>query len=251
MLKDLDLAGVAAFLRAEALTGNWGWRGAFQRVLWREGLRRHLIALGASWTGQGLTRLRRRRIADRLPDWLCPDPGLRRALIDALEARAVPPLTEHGRAPGNYYRHTLAHLWAQPLMSYEFERKFHISRSLGIEFQEPYHDPDLSRLCNLLAPRALLGKGVSKGLLRQAVSRRLPGLGLEAQRKSSGELGESLSELREGLPPHQARIRPTTLDDMGLVWEQRITKEEYPDLGAAARTFTALSAELWCRLHVA
>jgi asparagine synthetase B (glutamine-hydrolysing) len=250
MLKRLDLAGLAAFVRAEALTGSWGWRVAFQRVLWREGLRRHLMALGARWMGQDFTRLRRRRISDSLPDWLCPDPEIRQLLIETLEARAVPPLNEHGCAPGNHYRHTLAHLWAEPLMSYEFERKFHISRSLGIEFQEPYHDPDLSRLCNRLAPRALLGKGCSKGLLRQVIVRRLPDLGLEAQRKTSGHLGESLTELREGLPPHQAHIRPTTLDGMGLVWEQRITKGEYPDLGAAARAFTALSAELWCRLHL-
>ena len=56
-------------------------------------------------------------------------------------------------------------------------------RQIGVRFLHPFFDPDLIEMLYRTPPRLLNAGGRSKGLVRETMAKRFPGLGLERQRK--------------------------------------------------------------------
>jgi hypothetical protein len=63
------------------------------------------------------------------------------------------------------------------------EEAFENGKRLGVRFLQPYFDADLVEML-YRTPVALLNRGgLSKGLVRETISRRFPGLGFDRQKK--------------------------------------------------------------------
>jgi asparagine synthase (glutamine-hydrolysing) len=69
------------------------------------------------------------------------------------------------------------------LISWEAEERHEFGREIGVRFQHPFADPDVVELLYRTPPRILNKGGRSKGLVRQTLAQRFPGLGLDRQRK--------------------------------------------------------------------
>jgi len=196
-LRRFELAKLAKFIGSYTDTGGLTRRQALDALVWSGGLRVLLDATAARYTPKTKARYHRWRSRHALPDWMCPDPGLRAALAEALLAHRPRSLTDDGRVPSNYLRHEQRSV-VNPYYQYEFEIGFHIESACGLRLLSPYHDRRLVRFLNRVPPEALLLGAKYKGLLRPVAERRLPGLGLKAQRKvySPGAQLASLNNLR-------------------------------------------------------
>ena len=145
-------------------------------------------------------RYHRGRSVAALPSWLCPDPALREALLETMIGQRPAALTPEGRVPKNFYRHAQRST-VNPYFQYEFEVGFHVESSCGLRLLSPYHDKTVVRFLNSIPPQVLLQGASYKGMLRPVASRRLPGLGLESQRKvyTSETVTSHVDELRAGV----------------------------------------------------
>jgi hypothetical protein len=73
------------------------------------------------------------------------------------------------------------------------EEAFENGKRLGMRFLQPYYDADLAEML-YRTPMALLNRGGrTKGLVRETISRRFPGLGFDRQKKI--EIKEFFSQL--------------------------------------------------------
>jgi asparagine synthase (glutamine-hydrolysing) len=154
-------------------------------LFWRFGMRAMLRAATIQQlqriSPDTLAAIRRRKRAKSLPAWLVLDSELEQQVLD----RFVTSETITTRDPGIYglyfaeSRLSLDH----SLVSWEFEEGFENSRRLGIRYIHPYCDKELIEILWRTAPSLLTRGGRAKGLLRESVSRRFPGLGFETQKK--------------------------------------------------------------------
>ena len=126
-----------------------------------------------------------------MPSWRSSDPKLWSEL--ALRAETIE--TERTREPARYgyyfaeIRLSLDHT----LMSWEMEEIFENGKRLGVRFLQPYFDAELAEML-YRTPMALLNRGgLTKGLVRDTISRRFPGLGFDRQKKI--EITEFFSDL--------------------------------------------------------
>lgn len=242
---------------ASAITGGYGTRSALQHVFWVNCLKPMLRMLMAQSAPRLLDRLLRKKLTDALPDWLAPDPQLAEQLIDSLIEDRPPELSASGHIPENHYRHSLHYLWRNTLMTYEFERQYHLSRTLGMEFGHPFHDLKLTQLCNSLPPESLFQSAGYKGLLRTMVANHLPGCGFDRQRKKSCDTTSVNNYAMHGLYNGMADIWPTNacrqLEQLG-VFDSKLAygnidignKKSPKDL---IQKFTLLSCNKWFSDH--
>jgi asparagine synthetase B (glutamine-hydrolysing) len=162
-------------------------------VLWRRGLR----PLG----GMALHRLlpdlhdagRRKRQLAGDPAWLAPDTHLRVEHED----RATQGMAVSDPSDGFHIRELRTGL-DHALISWDAEERYELGRQIGVRFLHPFYDPDLIELLCRTPPRLLNEGGRSKGLVRQTMAKRFPGLGLERQRKVSARSFFRSLLLREG-----------------------------------------------------
>jgi hypothetical protein len=199
------------------------------------------------------TRVHRRGWESRLPAWLCPDADLRQRLVEALLARRTPDLTPAGRAPRSYYRHSVRTL-TNPYMHYENEVAFHVERLCGLCLLSPYHDKRLVAFFHRISPRALIEGDRYKGLLRTVAARRLPGLGLERQRKDEGRADvERLRLLRGGIARAWPRSDLTRLESLGLVDARALSSSlpawESQSAVELGRAHILMSTARWLDIH--
>lgn len=128
----------------------------------------------AAAAGQGLARLspdllkrvRRRRALSGQPDWVAPDPRMRRDLIEWLIDRK--PLQRPGSMHADVKRAWLHQAGLSMLM----EDMFMTGRRLGAEVRMPLHDPDLVAFLLSLPPEKLLAGGRTKAPSRRYLARR-------------------------------------------------------------------------------
>ncbi len=164
-------------------------------LLWTFGLRPllrdNLVRMLRERSPASLARLRQRTLRKSMPAWRSSDPELWREL--ALRAETIE--TERTREPARYgyyfgeIRLSLDH----PLMSWEMEETFENGKRLGVRFLQPFFDAELVELL-YRTPMALLNRGgLTKGLVRETISRRFPGLGFDRQKKV--EITEFFSDL--------------------------------------------------------
>src|SRR5262245_38457695 len=175
LMRQMRVAELYRFLKADVRTGGSSVRNMAQRLLWSGGLRWHVDSAWAQIAPGTKTRYHRRKWLERLPSWLAPAPDLRAELVDRLMARRTPSLAADNRAPKSYYLHSLRTL-SNPYMHHEYETAFHVESQCGLRLLSPYHDRRLVSFFNRIPPRVLLHRGRYKGLLRPVVARHLPGL---------------------------------------------------------------------------
>lgn len=254
-MQRLRLHDLVLHMRSWMGTGGLTFRNAAQHLLWSAGLRLILDSHAARWAPGLKARYHRRRAVAALPEWLCPDPGLRDQLTATLSGQRPAALTRSGRIPRNFYRHA-QRATVNPYFQYEFEVGFHVESACGLRLLSPYHDRTVVRFLNSIPPRVLLQGGSYKGMLRPIAQRRLPDLGLDKQRKTHGEgiVRSHLQELRDGMIGAWSEQPLTRLEELGVIDRAgvektlRLTGESGDDHLLPA--YALASAERWLEAHV-
>jgi asparagine synthase (glutamine-hydrolysing) len=187
---------VSPFLAADFMRrGEWGSLFGFIRVLqrsykmtWAEAIHgglwkfsgRPLLTMGAARRFPGWFETRRQRnMEGGVPDWIAPDPDVRREV----NARAHRVLASAEPGNGSFYEREMRTALDHPLNTMEMEEYFEHGRRVGVRFAHPYLDSDLVDVLYRVPPQLLLRGGRAKGLVRDTVARRFPNLGFERQRK--------------------------------------------------------------------
>jgi asparagine synthetase B (glutamine-hydrolysing) len=250
LIRGFRLLQLLQFVRADVATAGHSIGSAAGRLLWRGGLRPHLDSLWGRLAPSAKSRYHERAWLEQLPTWLCPDQPLKATLVHALLNRRTPSLTASGGIPRSYYRHSLRSA-ASPYVHYEFETAFHVETLAGVRLLSPYHDRKLVTFLNRISPRTLLHRGRYKGLLRPLVASRLPGLGLDAQRKRDPERAvfDLFLELQQSIGKAWPAERFTMLDRLGVVNAGSLVGEinrpadnQFEQLN---RMFVLLGSERW------
>jgi hypothetical protein len=164
-----------------------------RNVVWQCGLR----PVG----GMALHRLipdahaagRVKRLVAGDPAWLALDPDLQ---VEH-QNRATRAMGSSD-PPDGFYIRELRRVLDQTLTSWDAEERYEQGRQIGVQFLHPFWDPDLIELLCRTPPRLLNAGGRSKGLVRETMAKRFPGLGLERQRKVLATSFFQALLLREG-----------------------------------------------------
>lgn len=250
LLRRGDVRGIFHLLAA--------WRRSYRHsslrfarnTLWTFGLR-PLTGMAAQWLAPGLhAASRARRVTSADPDWIAPDPALRGEQL----RRAPRTLGDAAPAQGFYFREIRTGL-DHPLASQELEEQYELGQGAGVLYQQPYWDADLVAMLYRLSPDALNTGGRSKGLVRNTLARRFPGLGIDVQRKVSAT-GFYRALIHNEAPAVRRSLgRFEALGDLGVVDAQQA--EEYARRIAAVpghrlnRMWDLLNVEAWVRTRLA
>jgi len=212
-----DVLGLLRLMRMWHRSYEPSWWISVRGTLWRFGLRPLLgqMLYKAAPTAWNRNRMKRAVSAD--PDWIAPDPALRREMLARAEGHLV------DSAPrGGFYardsRETLDH----PMMSTGLEEQFFFGQRLGIRYQHPYWDPDLASQIYRTRPEDLIRGGRSKGLVRETVAKRFPALGFERQRKVSAQDYFQQILAREGPPAARSIGDLSALAEVGVIEPRRV-----------------------------
>lgn len=229
------------------------------QIAWRFGLRpmirAEVVQILQGMIPDALAAVRRRHFHKSLPSWLTMDSELSRQTSD----RFATSETFIGREPGKYglyfaeSRLTLNH----PVTAWEFEEMFENCRRLNIRYIHPYYDLDFVELLWHTAPSVLTHGGYSKGMLRQSVARRFPGLGFETQKKVEVISFFSSIVTREGASIWKELGGAKALGQLGLVDDDRINAV-FPEMLAsgtkkpahASKAFALMNLEYWLRPRI-
>jgi asparagine synthetase B (glutamine-hydrolysing) len=203
-----NLVGLARFIRTWQRSYSPERLPLLKGALWTYGLRPigsmmlHRLAPGP-WHRSRLGRAMRRD-----PTFVAPDPALR-----AEQRRRLPGEMASPDPPLGFYMQDGRTAIDHTLVSWELEEQYHMGRMANVCFQHPYWDADLIDMLYRTPPLHLNAGGRSKGLVRGAMARRFPELGLERRRKVGA-----------------------------ATFYRSILASEGPDLVEAARGFPALTA---------
>jgi asparagine synthase (glutamine-hydrolysing) len=166
-------------------------RLAFTRnLLWKYGAR-PVIGRAARkilrGTAPGVLRRRfrwrlRQDFSRSTPDWVMPDPALRRESYRRMEQLSQ---LSARSGPRSFYLREARRILDHPLMSIEMEESFERGRRAGLPQFMPFFDADLVDFLCRTPPNLLYRGGRTKAMVRQTVARRFPGLNFERQRKVS------------------------------------------------------------------
>lgn len=250
LLRSSRLARATRFLRSYIDSGGRSWRYGIQELLWRQGLRKLIESQWARWSPGHRDRFLRQRLAISIPPWLCPRADDRQTLIETLHSRRAALLGPSGRTPASYLRHLNQHALENPFVIFERERNFHEERMVGLVFLHPFLDRRWLEFVGRISPEALLHEGRYKGLLRPILSRHLPGLGIDSQRKIYPAPTNNflIQSLASSLPGVWRSSRPRALDALSLVDLDHLPEAidgESTSHGQRVRYFMILSTETW------
>lgn len=224
-------------------------RGTVARnLLWTHGLRpiagdRARGVLGRIAPGF-VERREQQRFEEMTPAWVAPDSELRDQML--LTYRA------HKRAPR---RGALDN----PMVAYELEEFYESGLHLGIPLLHPFWDADLTAFLARVPPRLLMRNGYSKGLVRQSLSERFPGLGFERSRKVTASGFYRSVVIREGVDVWERMGGAQALTNLGVVDGPALDRHMHDlfrhgdaelsgaDPGMAWRIWYVLTTEAWLR----
>jgi asparagine synthase (glutamine-hydrolysing) len=193
-----------------ALTRNLLWNYGARPVVSRAA--RGILRRSAP----GLLRRRLRRSFSRLtPDWIMPDPALRRESYQRMEE-------QYGRLtarpePRSFYLREARRILDHPRMSIEMEECFESRRYTGLFHFMPYYDADLVNFLCRIPPDLLWRGGRTKAMVRQTVARRFPGLNFERQKKVMAHNFFTSLLLEEGSRIWQAMDGVQALAELDIV----------------------------------
>jgi asparagine synthetase B (glutamine-hydrolysing) len=250
LIRRLKVLQLTRFIRVAAHTGGSSYTSAMKRLLWHGGVHPLVNTVAARLAPGRKASFHRQRVDAFVPDWVCVDGALRRDLVERMLGRRTPSLTASGKAPQNYYKHSLQTV-ANPHLYYEFETAFHVDSMCGLRLLSPYHDHDLVSFFTRIPPPVLVHGNKYKGLLRPLVEKYLPGLGFGEQRKDYPKpaLDLDLRNLRNGVIAAWPSFRFSALAQIGLVDPARAAREyeraPTHTSGALVRMFALMSAERW------
>ena len=176
------------------------------------------------------------------PDWLTflPEPK---------------PDGKGGDRPGSLYSRVVAELPFHPLRAVELDEKFAEARHVGMYQSDVYWDADLVEFLCRVPPHLLNRGGRMKGLVREKLAQRFPGLGFEHQKKVLRRdlLGRTL--LAEGAAAWASLEGATALAAMELVEPKRLelfvrTALSSGDLQSVDALWRIFSLESWARPRI-
>jgi asparagine synthase (glutamine-hydrolysing) len=196
-----------------------------------------------------LEQRRRQRMLQSTPDWFAPDPSLRFAIEHRMEQNISQP-----KSDGFYLREmrpSLDHV----LIAWDMEETFEVGQQAGVRVLHPFWDAELVDLLYRTPPDLLNMGGRSKGLVRQSLARRFPGLGFKQQKKvTSTNFFRSLM-LKEGMAAWQLMGGTRALAELGIVKKEalgstieqilvkKLSREAY-------RIWDVLNLEAWLRTRI-
>ena len=141
-----------------------------------------------------------------------------------------------------------------PLMALELEEIFEMGRHLEVRFLHPFWDADVVDILYRTPPLLLFAGGRAKSIVRDTMTQRFPGLGLDRQKKRAGTTFYQTVLDRE-IPELWRRYSDlTALTDLGVVdpraaaamAENTLSK----DLGIGkVRIWDVMNLETWVRAH--
>ena len=224
-------------------------------MLWRFGGR----PLLASWGRDALRRVAPRRLFERRvrqlesrsPAWVAPEPELQREVRDRIERWTAESLQEPEPSGAfGFYLSKLPGGFLHPLRSLDCEEVFQSRRRNGLRELQPYWDPDLIQLLCRIHPTTLDRGGRNKGLVRDHVARRFPGLGFERHRKVSASTFFSERMAVEGPKAWERLGGVRHLSALGIVDATRAESAARADIGTIVRSgnirvWEMLNLEAW------
>lgn len=259
LLRDFDFAGVYRLwnnyrrsLRRSSLTLAW-------TLLWRFGAQplvlppvHGFVKEIAPWALRLRHRLSPRTAAWIPPDWLAPDPALRREF----DLRREEEHTNQRQASESFYIRDIRPALEHSVVSWEQEEVFEVYQRLGMRMLQPYWDADLIDMLYRTPPFLLMQDGRSKGLVRGSLARRFPSLGFERQRKVEATSFYASLIYRDASRFWKQFGGARTLADLGII-DQQILSPIIERLLArrqegekAHRVWSVLNLESWTRSHV-
>ncbi len=259
LMRNFDFAGVYNLwhnyrrsFRRSSLALGWS-------LLWRFGAQplvvpplHRLVKKNAPWALKLRHSLSFRRAPWIPPDWLAPDPALRRQF----DLRREEEQANQRRAPKSFYIRDIRPALEHPVVSWEQEEIFEVYQRLGMRMLQPYWDADLIDMLYRTPPFLLMQDGRSKGLVRASVARRFPNLGFERQRKVEATSFYASLIYRDASEYWQQSGGARTLADLGII-DERILNPIMDRLltgrrngSSAHRVWSVLNLESWTRSHV-
>jgi asparagine synthetase B (glutamine-hydrolysing) len=252
----------ADMMRRGDLKGLWkltsGWQHSYNlsfprtlhMLLWKYGMSPVLAGVAARTAPHAYHASRVRRSMWQLGDWAAPDSGLRDQVSDRI-SRWLPVANPDN---GLYLRDTI-NMMEHPLTAMEAEETFEMGRRLQMRFLQPYWDPDVADILYRTPPLLLFANGRSKSIVRRAMARRFPGLGLEHQKKRAGTTFMA-SVLTSELPPLWQRTGGdlTALSDLRVIEPRAAGRLAAESLASGspkrrARVWEMMNVETWVRAH--
>jgi asparagine synthetase B (glutamine-hydrolysing) len=191
LIASLDLRGLVRFAAALQRSLHLPIVPLWRNVVWTNGLRPLIRARQQRFVAALAPTLRERRaergVSERLrriPAWLAPDRGLRERLeqriAERARARARRPI---GPGIGGLYFAQMEYSLRHPLFAQDIEEIFDSGRRRGMRQFDIYWDADLIEFLYRVPPHLLNRGGRSKGMVREDLARRFPGLGFDRQKK--------------------------------------------------------------------
>jgi asparagine synthase (glutamine-hydrolysing) len=250
LIRTGDIAGFCHLWNAQRRSHPVSPLKMVKFLLWTAGVRPLLgAAAGRTLQRYAPSLLRARRRARR-PEWLAPDP----ILWAELEYRAQLTLPSEKLDKDGFYVREMRTALDHPLVSIEAEEVFENGRRLGLRFLHPFLDADLVDLLYRVPPQRLNRGERSKGLVRDALTRRFPNLGFERQKKILVTDYFSSVMFGEGAVLWRALGGPRALAELGIIdgpaTEKMIQQIFGNNPAEAFRVCELLYLETWLRSRV-
>ena len=237
-LKRGDLAGMWRLLQMRRRSNNLVGIRAAARLVWLTACRPLAgAAFDAIAPGPWHKRRRRRLLTER-PDWIAPEPAVRRAMDERLD-RWIDP----ARPAGGFYHREGRTALRHPAVTHDMEETQEFGRRHGARVMHPFWDVDLIEMLHRVPPSLLMSDGRSKSLLRRRLDTRLPGLGLGKRGKISA--AHVFQNVMDQEAPEALR-RLGGLKSLAAMGAIRAADIE-PKVGSAGRNWTLLNLESWVR----
>jgi asparagine synthase (glutamine-hydrolysing) len=220
-------------------------------LLWRYGLRSVLAGQGERFAPFALNAYRRRRQRELTPDWVAPDPELRKQVL----SRAYEWVTAK-RSQRSFYERDAELSLEHVLVSNEMEDFYESGRRYGVEFRTPYWDADLVDFLYHVPWELLNDGGRQKGLVRRMLAQRFPDLGFERHKKVLATNFFAQVMATEGPAVWKEMGGATALADIGVV--ARPSVDSLVERACSTREARAVSLvwylmtmEIWVRSRLA
>jgi asparagine synthetase B (glutamine-hydrolysing) len=251
LIKSLQLPALVKLVRSHKRSYRLTTMQVMRNALWRYGAKPVLERAGGNVlraVAPGRAEASRtRRVESWMPDWVAPDPRLRRASIERTVA-AWP------RRRGSFYGREMREALDHPLVALEFEENFESSRRIGLPVSPPFLDADLVHFLVRVRPEALSRGGRTKGLVRDTLDRRFPGLGFKLQKKVSAAKLIQQMNLEQGTRAWTRMGGVPALAELGIVdadgVERMVEKLVQERPHEAGRIWELLSVEAWLRPRI-
>lgn len=239
-----DFLGALRLLRMHQKSNNVGFRYS-AHLVWLAGCRPLASAAFDAIAPSVWHRRRRRRLLTELPDWVAPDPAIRRAIVERIDRWIEP-----ARPAGGFYDRAGRTAVEHPAVAQDMEETQEFGRRHGLRQLHPYWDVDLLEMLRRVPPALLMADGRSKSVVRPALARRLPGLGLDRRAKVSALSVFSGMMDREAPRAWERLGGLRTLARIGVVSSKELQSGRWePDLmrrvGGGGRLWMLLAYENW------